>query len=102
MIATYRNDEQPRQLTHFLAQVNRERMAAELVLAPLTGSQTAEMIAAILKLERPPGDAFLDLILRLTEGNPFFIEEVLKTLSEDGVAARRRGRPAGSGGRGKR
>ncbi|HSH81634.1 MAG TPA: BREX system ATP-binding domain-containing protein [Herpetosiphonaceae bacterium] len=86
LIATYRSDEQPPQLVRFLAQVNRERGADELVLAPLTRNQAAEMTRKILKLERLPGDEFLDLIMRLTEGNPFFIEEVLKTLTEAGNA----------------
>ena len=87
LLATYRHDEQPRQLNHFLAQVTRECMAIELRLAPLTRRETAEMIAAILKLGRLPVDPFIDLILRLTEGNPFFIEEILRTLGADGAAA---------------
>jgi predicted ATPase/DNA-binding CsgD family transcriptional regulator len=84
LIATYRSDEQPPQLVGFLAQANRERVAEQLVLAPLTRNQAAEMTRKILKLERLPGDDFLDLIMRLTEGNPFFIEEILKTLTEAG------------------
>jgi DNA-binding CsgD family transcriptional regulator len=96
LVASYRNDEQPRQLTSFLAQVNRERMATELLLAPLTRSETAEMIAAILKFERLPRDPFVDLILRLTEGNPFFIEEVLRSLSATDDAAAAKGGARGS------
>ncbi|HMA32948.1 MAG TPA: AAA family ATPase [Chloroflexia bacterium] len=86
LIATYRSDEQPPQLVRFLAQANRERVADELVLAPLTRNQAAEMTRKILKLDRLPGDEFLDLIMQLTEGNPFFIEEMLKTLTETGNA----------------
>ncbi len=86
LIATYRSDEQPPQLVRFLAQVNRERAADELVLAPLSRTQAAEMTRQILKLETLPGDEFLDVIMRLTEGNPFFIEEILKTLTEAGNA----------------
>jgi len=84
LIATYRSDEQPAQLARFLAQVNRERVAEQLVLAPLTRAQAAEMTQLLLKLERRPGDELLDRVMRLTEGNPFFVEEVLKTLSETG------------------
>jgi DNA-binding CsgD family transcriptional regulator/Flp pilus assembly protein TadD len=86
LITTFRIDEQPLQLVRFLAQANRERVADELVLAPLTRNQVAEMTGKILKLERPPGDEFLNLIMGLTEGNPFYIEEILKTLTEAGNA----------------
>jgi DNA-binding CsgD family transcriptional regulator/Flp pilus assembly protein TadD len=86
LIATYRSDEQPPQLTRFLAQVNRERVAEELVLAPLTRHQAVEMMGAALNLQGPPEEAFLDAVMRLTEGNPFFIEEILKTLTAAGDA----------------
>ncbi len=87
LLATFRLDEQPPQLAHFLAQLFRERAAEELVLPPLTSSQAAVMIREILKLERLPGDELLDLMMQLTEGNPFFIEEVLKSLLEAGDVA---------------
>ena len=84
LIATYRSDEQPPQLIRFLAQANRERAADHLVLAPLARHHAAEMIRTILKIEQLPGGAFLDVIMQLTEGNPFFIEEILKTMAETG------------------
>jgi DNA-binding CsgD family transcriptional regulator len=84
LIATYRSDEQPPQLARFLAQANRERGADHLVLAPLTRNQAAEMTRQVLKLERLPGDELLDLIMQRTEGNPFFIEEILRTMTEAG------------------
>lgn len=86
LIATYRIDEQPPHLVHFLVQAKRERAADELILAPLTRSQAAELMRVVLKLDRVPDDEFISLIMRLTEGNPFFIEEVLKTLIEEGDA----------------
>lgn len=83
LLGTYRKDEQPPHLVHFLAQLKRERAADELVLTSLTRVQVAELTRTILKLDSSPDDAFLDLMMRRTDGNPFFIEEVLKTASTE-------------------
>jgi DNA-binding CsgD family transcriptional regulator len=84
LIATYRSDEATPQLTHFLAQIKRERVADELDLVPLTRVQVAEMIHAILRTEWRPEDDLLNPIMELTEGNPFFVEEILRGLIEAG------------------
>jgi hypothetical protein len=42
------------------------------------------MLQAIFDLERPAQAAFLDTIYTLTDGNPFFIEEILKSLMAAG------------------
>ena len=50
------------------------------VLSPLTPTETGEMVQAIFDFRRPAQPEFLNAIHQLTEGNPFFIEEVLKDL----------------------
>lgn len=80
LLMTYRNDELHPALPHFLAEIDRQRLAAELVLDRLTQAEVDVMLRAILDLQRPVRREFLETIYRVTEGNPFFIEEVLKSL----------------------
>src|SRR3970282_2928299 len=65
-----------------IVDLNRERRATRLKLARLTREETQALLAAIFE-EEITSD-FLDGIYRETEGNPFFIEEVCKTLVEEG------------------
>ena len=91
VLLTYRSDEVRPSLSQFLAQLNRERLAQECALAPLSRSEVSAMLYVIFALRRsvytvPPlaqGD-LLDALYTLTEGNPFFIEELLKSLIEAG------------------
>ncbi len=69
---------------HLLAQLDRERLAYEIALTSLTRADVDAMLRVIFDLQRPIKAEFLDLIFPLTEGNPFFIEEVLKVLVEAG------------------
>ncbi len=83
LLLTYRSDEQHTQLQHFLAQLDRERLASEIALAPLSSAEVEEMLHVIFQLQRPVRHEFLDAMYNLTEGNPFFIEEVLHALLAD-------------------
>ncbi len=80
LLLTYRSDELHVALTHLLAQLDRERRAAEFALPPLTHNEVGEMLHAMFELQHPVRNEFLSAIYELTEGNPFFIEEVLKSL----------------------
>jgi tetratricopeptide (TPR) repeat protein len=80
LLATYRREEFSASLAHLLAQLDRERLAQEIVLQPLAPAEVDAMVRAIFELQRPVRSAFLDTLCTLTEGNPFFVEEVLKTL----------------------
>jgi predicted ATPase/DNA-binding CsgD family transcriptional regulator len=80
LLLTYRSDEVRSSLRHWLAQLDREHLSQEVVLTRLTRSDTGAMLRAIFDLQRPVQAAFLDAIYTLTEGNPFFIEEILKSL----------------------
>jgi DNA-binding CsgD family transcriptional regulator len=99
VLLTYRSDEVHPGLRHFLAQLDRERLAQEFTLAPLTRSEVSAMLYAIFALRRsvftvPPlaqGD-LLDALYALTEGNPFFIEELLKSLIQSGDIVYEHGR----------
>ena len=91
ILLTYRSDELQPDLSHFLAHLDRERLAQEFALAPFSRSGMYAMLSAIFALRlsafaAPPlaQGEMLDTIYSLTEGNPFFIEELLKSLIETG------------------
>ena len=83
LLLTYRSDEQHQQLRSFLAQLDRERLATEITLIPLAPTEVEEMLRVIFQLQRPIRHEFVDAMYSLTEGNPFFIEEVLHALLAD-------------------
>ncbi len=84
LVGTYRSEERRPRLAHHLAELNREGTVDELVLAPLAPSEVEQMARAILS----PGGTiltdWLDALLRLSEGNPFFVEEIIKSLPPGG------------------
>jgi DNA-binding CsgD family transcriptional regulator len=83
LLLTYRSDETTPELTHFLAELDRERLGTEFALKPMSPIDVEEMLQAILRSESSISKELLDTIFPLTEGNPFFIEEILKALSTD-------------------
>jgi DNA-binding NarL/FixJ family response regulator len=80
LVLTYRNDEMHPGLSKWLAQLDRERLAQEFVLTALSRSDVDAMLRAVFDLRRPLPAETVDAIYELTEGNPFFIEEILKSL----------------------
>ncbi|MDF3041080.1 MAG: protein kinase [Thermomicrobiales bacterium] len=84
LLLTYRGDERGFALARFLAEIDRERVATEIGLRPLTPSQTEQLLRAILDLPRPAGTVFVRSLHGLTGGNPFFVEEVLRSLIAEG------------------
>ena len=92
LLLTYRSEEEYPVLTPFLANLSRERLAEELMLTPLSIDEVGEMIRTISRLPRALDADFLEAISRLTEGNPFFIEELLKSLVTAGEIVYTNGR----------
>jgi len=84
IVLTYRELEldEARPLNEMLNDLNRERLAARIKLTRLSEDQTREMLHAMLAEDVAPELA--DRIYRETEGNPFFVEEVVKVLVEEG------------------
>jgi class 3 adenylate cyclase len=56
----------------------------EIVLKPLDAAGSKELIAALLDIERMPS-GLRETILRKTEGNPYFVEEVVRSLLDQGL-----------------
>jgi ATP/maltotriose-dependent transcriptional regulator MalT len=82
LIISYRTDELHRRhpLTHLIAQLTRDRLYQEIRLAPLTPDELVSMLETTL--DRPLPGSFVDMLYDRTGGNPFFAEELLKSLIE--------------------
>ena len=65
---------------------------SRLALEPLSRSQSQSLVAEILQQVEQVPDTLRDLIVVGAEGNPFFIEELIKMLVEDGVIVKDEGR----------
>lgn len=80
LLATYRDEQLRPELAEQLAVFGRERLATTMVLGRLRYEQADTMLQAIFSQQRPIRGDFLSALYSLTEGNPFFIEEVLTAL----------------------
>lgn len=56
----------------------------EIALAPLDAQRTDSLVSALLNIADLPKD-LRALIIRKTEGNPYFVEEIVRTLIEQGI-----------------
>lgn len=92
VLAAYREVELDRAhpLADALVEWNRERLATRIVLGRLSLQETGMMLAELFGMGSV-SDEFKDLIYRETEGNPFFVEEVVKALIEQGQIYREGG-----------
>lgn len=88
MLGDYRETELSRKhpLRGVLVELNRERLATRLPLRRLDRSAVGEMINAMCSVEIAP--AVVDAIYQETEGNPFFVEEVVKAMIEEDAFGR--------------
>ena len=80
LLATYRSDEVTPPLRGWLVQMERARLSHTITLAALPPQDVQAMLQAIFALTQPVRAEFMEPLYTLTEGNPFFIEEVLKVL----------------------
>ncbi len=79
LLLTFR-DEISAGLTDILAQLDRERMTTEFHLPRLSLESVGTMLRAIFGMDRSPRSELVAALHGLSEGNPFFIEEMLKSL----------------------
>ena len=68
-----------------LAELQRDRLASQLDIRGLSELDTAELIR--LRAGETPSRAFAHALYEETEGNPFFVEEIVRHLLEAGVHA---------------
>jgi len=92
IVGCYRETELDRAhpLSRALLDWNRERLITRITLRRFEAAETNEQLSALLGESVSP--EFGEAVHRETEGNPFFIEEVLKALIEQGSVRRESGR----------
>jgi DNA-binding CsgD family transcriptional regulator len=93
LIGTYRSDELHRRhpLRPVLAELSRMRLTEDVTLRRLSEDEVAAFLSEAMHLRRPPTVAFRQAIFETCEGNPLFMEEVLRALAERGDVAYREG-----------
>ncbi|HEV8339207.1 MAG TPA: protein kinase [bacterium] len=92
MLGTYREVELDLEhpLNDALSQMNRERLFYRLPLRRLSEEDTRALLSGLFDAEVT--QELAGAVYRETEGNPFFIEEVVKALVEEGKIYREGGR----------
>ncbi len=71
-------------LHELITRLGTENLFSTIELKRLTQEETLLIVSDLLGVKNIPED-FIELIYNETEGNPFFIKEVLKNLVEDGA-----------------
>ena len=79
--------EEDSDLFEFLYEMKREKLGDLVALKGFDAEDTGKMMAEILNQDDVDSE-FRDLVFGKTGGNPFFIEEVLRSLVEQGVVFR--------------
>jgi DNA-binding CsgD family transcriptional regulator len=69
-------------LAGLLAGLSREHLVHQISLAPFSHDEAGTLVAALTT--KPPAPAVVDAIYRRTEGNAYFVEEVVRRLHEGG------------------
>jgi len=82
---TYVDDRHP--LSPVLTELNRERLLQSVPLKRMSFDDASEMIKRILEQDDVPRE-FCKLVYEKTRGNPFFVEEVIRSLKEEEVIYR--------------
>ena len=85
VLAAYREIELDRAhpLASALVEWNRERLATRVALGRLSRADTSALLSTLFGQDGVSDD-FTSALYRETEGNPFFVEEVVKALIEQG------------------
>jgi DNA-binding CsgD family transcriptional regulator len=86
LVVTFRGDEVSAELAAALVALDRERLAAEVRLGPLPRPEVVAMIRSTSDTQGAVGADLAESIYRLSEGNPFFVEELLRSALATGVA----------------
>ncbi len=84
LLLTYRPDELSPRLSHLISTLARGRLATDLPLHRLSEADVTQMVQRIFNLPQAPRADFLHSIYGLTDGNPFFVEEILRALVSGG------------------
>ena len=70
LLLTYRAEETTPELTHFLAELDRERLGTEFALKRMSPLEVDAMLRTILNVDSPISTEFLDTIFSFDRGEP--------------------------------
>jgi len=86
LVGAYRDNEvdEKHPLSPVLTELNRERLLQAVPLKRMSLDDVSEMIKQILEQDDIPIE-FCQRVYQRTGGNPFFVEEVVKSLKEEGL-----------------
>jgi predicted ATPase len=88
LLGTYRDDEiQDHPLKSLIPQLRRRRQLEPILLGRLDLEQVAAFLQSMLAMDEPPRH-LAQRIFQESEGNPFFIEEIMKSLLDEGILRR--------------
>jgi len=89
LLGTYRHTDidEKHPLSPVLTELNRERLLQPIRLRRMSLNDTSEMVKQILEQDDVPKD-FCESLYEKTGGNPFFVEETIKSLQEEEVIYR--------------
>jgi len=92
IVGTYRDVEVDRNhpLSAALAELRRMSTYGRVILRGLNADEVRRMLESITRQEVPWGLA--EAVHRQTEGNPLFVQEVVRYLAEEGLITRKEGR----------
>lgn len=90
LLGTYRDTERSERLEALRQELAREGLAGWLALGPLDLAGTAALVRTTL--DEDVGDDVVTALQRQTEGNPFFSQEVLRNLVDQGAIYQENGR----------
>jgi len=90
IVAAFRPEEvapvrgQPHPLTEAMGRIGREGISVSLTLKRLDLRETRHLLSIMLNRTDFP-EGFVETVFRQTEGNPYYLEEVMKSLSDQGI-----------------
>ncbi len=91
LFGAFREDEvEGRPLEALLRDLKEQAAVEQLDLQPLGLDHVADLLTSMLGVNELP-EAFVARVMEETAGNPFFVEELMRTLVEEGVVFLRRG-----------
>lgn len=85
ILGAFRSTERGDTFTTAIAELLRDRLASQLEVRGLGEADTADLVS--LRAGETPSRSFARALYEETEGNPFFVEEIVRHLLEAGVRA---------------
>lgn len=82
ILISYRTEATAEGLRDLLADLGREQLVTELRIAGLNRRHTAQLVA--LQAGEPPSRSLIEALHEETEGNPLFVEEIVRSLIHGG------------------